>query len=319
MPLYPAPANLAVIPLSLLPFGAAAAVYAVLSIAAMFGAVWLLGVRDWRCHAAWLISWPFLFGFILGAIGPFIMLGAAIAWRWRDRLWPPALAVATIVALKIFPWTLGVWLLITRRYRAFALAVVVGLVMTFGGWAVIGFHGLAQYPQMLSNASYIQEGRGDGVATVLLAFGASAGLARGVALLVGVTLLGVAWRMRAQPGGERRAFGLAVIASLASTPIVWDHYMILLFLPIALLSPRYSRLWLLPVVFPTLIALSFAAFPSEPERTGTSVNSLHYAAAYLTVEAILTVQLCTTADQRARFAARWRARVRRAPADPVTG
>ena len=73
----------------------------------MVGGIWLLGVRDWRCLALTLISWPFMFGVFLGAIGPFLVLGAGVAWRWRERIWPPALALATIVAVKIFPWTLA--------------------------------------------------------------------------------------------------------------------------------------------------------------------------------------------------------------------
>ena len=52
----------------------------------------------WACAtgAAWfwcMISWPFMFGLYLGAVGPFLVLGAGVAWRYRDRLWPPALAV----------------------------------------------------------------------------------------------------------------------------------------------------------------------------------------------------------------------------------
>jgi hypothetical protein len=313
IPLYPAPANLAIVPLSLLPYWWSAALYTVLAFAAMWLGVRLLGVRDWRCHAMWLVSWPFLFGALLGAIGPFIVLGAAIAWRWRARLWPPALSVGALVAVKIFPWTLVVWLLITRRWRALALAVVSGLVLTFGAWAVIGFHGLADYPRMLSDATFIQEGRADGVATVLLVLGASARVAQGIALLTGIAALAAAWRALRLPDGDRRAFGLAIIAALVSTPIVWDHYMVLLFVPIALLSPRFSRMWLLPAITPTLITLSFAVFPLASHAEAASPDALHYALGWLAAQAILGTWLSTTAERRAQLAANARARVSRRP------
>ncbi len=39
-----------------------------------------------------------------------------------------------------------------------------------------------------------------------------------------------------------------VIASLVAAPYIWDHYTVLLFVPIALSSPSFSWLWLLPVL-----------------------------------------------------------------------
>jgi hypothetical protein len=37
---------------------------------------------------------------------------------------------------------------------------------------------------------------------------------------------------------------LSVMAALAGTPIVWDHYMVLLYVAIAMLTPTFSWLWL---------------------------------------------------------------------------
>src|ERR1019366_4452808 len=101
IPVYPAFANLLVVPFSLLPFALSAVLYTLASAVAMVGGIWLLGVRDWRCLILSLISWPFLFGAYLGAIGPFLVLGVGTAWRWRQRVFPPALAIASIVAAKI--------------------------------------------------------------------------------------------------------------------------------------------------------------------------------------------------------------------------
>jgi hypothetical protein len=292
VPLYPAPANLAVVPLSLLPFWLAGGLFTVLSIGAIILALRLFGVRDWRCHALVLASWPSLFALYLGAMGPLLLLGAAVAWRWRERLWPPALAVAAVIAAKLFPWPLAVWLLVTRRLRTFALTVAIGLVATLGAWAVIGFAGLMQYPQMLSDATFIQEGRASSLAAVLLAAGCSVAAAHLLALLAAAALLGLAWRVAQRPDGDRQAFGLAVIAALTASPIVWDHYMVLLFVPIALASPRFSGLWLAPLCTPLILVIG-EAVSRTPHTVGASnAASVRAAIVWLMLQALVTVRLC---------------------------
>jgi hypothetical protein len=41
---------------------------------------------------------------------------------------------------------------------------------------------------------------------------------------------------------------VAVLGTLAATPVVWMHYYALLFVPIALYRPRLSALWAVPLV-----------------------------------------------------------------------
>jgi hypothetical protein len=296
IPVYPAFANLLMVPFALLPFWLAGVLWTLLSAAAMVLALRLLGVRDWRCHALTLISFPFLYGLFLGAVGPFLVLGIAAAWRWRGRVLVPALAVASIVVAKIFPWPVGIWLLITRRLRAAALSVGLGVVLTFGAWAVIGFDGMSRYPQMLSDLSLLQENRASSVVGVLSVAGVPAGVASAVAVLLGVGILGLAWRLARRSGGDRRALGLAVLAALTATPIVWPHYMVLLVVPLALISPRFSRLWLLPLL-PALIPLPAKVGPYSPNLLRTDVP-------WLVVELAIGFMLATTAEQRGRLRAR---------------
>jgi Glycosyltransferase family 87 len=291
IPVYPAAANLAAVPLSLLPYGLAGALYTAISIAAMVAGIWLLGVRDWRCVLLVLVSWPFIYGLYLGAIGPFLVLGAGIAWRWRDRLWPPAIAIAAIVGAKVFPWPLGIWLLITRRFKALALTVAIGVVLTLGAWAVIGFDGLAQYPQMLSNLSFLQEGRAVSVVSVLLVAGLSPGLASGIALALTGALLAGAWRIARGPDGDRKAFGLVIIAALTSTPIVWEHYMVLLFVPVALASPRLSKAWLLPLCTPLVVVGSSVIIPVSHKLAAHPAETLRSAVPWLLVETLVAARL----------------------------
>jgi hypothetical protein len=290
IPVYPAAPNIAVLPLSLLPFWLAGTVYTIVSIAAMLVGIRLLGVRDWRCLLLCAISWPFMFGLYLGAVGPFLVLGAGILWRYRARTWPPAVAAAAIVAAKVFPWPLAVWLLITRRYKAFALAMAAGIVLTFGAWALIGFDGLMQYPRMLSEVSFIQQGRAVSLVAVLLVAGVPSGIASVIAMALACALLLLAWRLAGGPMGDRRAFALAIIAALVSTPIVWEHYMVLLLVPIALVSPRLSKLWLLPMCTPLITVISVAVIPLGSHRGPHPPETLRTAVPWLLITALVAVR-----------------------------
>ena len=52
----------------------------------------------------------------------------------------------------------------------------------------------------------------------------------------------------ARQGDDERSFFAAIGAALALSPIVWLHYLVLLAVPLAIARPRFSPLWLLPIV-----------------------------------------------------------------------
>ncbi len=81
---YPAVVAVAAVPFAALPFGAAAAVWMGLLVAATGLALRLVGVRDWRCYGALLASPATLDAIRLGTLTPVLLLLAAAAWRWRD-------------------------------------------------------------------------------------------------------------------------------------------------------------------------------------------------------------------------------------------
>ena len=176
------------------------------------------------------------------------MLGVTAAWRWRDGLWRPALAVVAVVTAKLFLWPLAIWLLLTRRFQTISLACVLGAITLLVGWAVIGFAGLVGYPQLLNNLASLEEGVGVSPVTGLLALGLSRTVATIVALAIVAALFSLAWRLRSRPGNDRRTFELAVVAALVASPIVWPHYFVLLLVPIGLLSPRLSPIWFAPLL-----------------------------------------------------------------------
>jgi hypothetical protein len=71
--------------------------------------------------------------------------------------------------------------------------------------------------------------------------GKVAGLVVGGCLLVGCVLF-------ARRDDDERSFTCAIVATLALSPIVWLHYLVVLLVPMSILRPRFSALWLLPVL-----------------------------------------------------------------------
>lgn len=248
VPVYPAPALVAAVPLALVPYKVAGIIFTVMGIGALCLGLRLLGVRDWRCYGAAFLSWPVLHTLRLGQVNEFLILAVAIAWRWRPRALVTGAAVASAVIAKVFLWPLGLFLLMTNRWRALGAAMAYGIGALVLAWAVIGFAGLSAYPQMLSDLSAVEGTAGISVVSLAAATGVGHGLAVGVSLLITVTLIALAWSFLRVEGGERNAFGLLVIAGLTSSSLVWPHYMALLFVPIALLSPSFGPLWLVPLL-----------------------------------------------------------------------
>jgi hypothetical protein len=248
--------------------GAATLVWTVLSLAAIALALWLLGVRDWRCYAL-TVAYPFTRSAVdLGTVAPLLLLGVAAAWRWRNNLAVSGSAVGAAVALKLFLWPLGVWLALTRRIGA-ALAAA-GFVLAFAlvPWAVIGFAGLGDYPGVLRHLS--DDEATSSYSVIALAVRAHLPEALGVALSIGVAaalLAAAAWFAAGERlGPEDRdtvVLTLALAAALAASPIVWVHYFLLLLVPLALAYPRLSALWFLPFVY---YPLGESAWPAGDAR-----------------------------------------------------
>lgn len=251
--------------LAALPFGLAAALYALAAVGAIVGALLLLGVRDPRCHFV-VFLYPFtLNGVWVGTISPFLLLGLACAWRWRDRVWRLALCGGALVAAKLFLAPFVVWLVATRRYRAALLAPVVSLVVVLGTWALLGFAGLEDYRDMLRILSEALAGDSYSPTALGLALGLSNGVATGSALVLAAAAALAALLVGRRGTHDALAFALALGASLAASPIVWPHYFMLLIAPLALARPRFGGAWVLPLAFwfmsgesggsPVLIAL----------------------------------------------------------------
>jgi len=240
---YPVPTAALFAPLSLVPYHAAAALFLVVNVVALGGALYVLGVRDMRCYLAVLIGAPAFDGLQIGTISPVLALLLAVVWRYRDRTWIAAAALALLVLTKLFLWPVGVWLLATRRLKTVVGATVASVLAVLLTAIPLGLGVLSDYPKLLRAVSAFEGTSSLSLVTLGDTLTGSRPAGYALMFLIGGLLLAAVgwfgWR-----GDESRAFRLSVVASLALTPILWNHYLVLLFVPLALIRPRFSPIWL---------------------------------------------------------------------------
>lgn len=246
---YPAPAAFFMVPFGLLPWKLAVAAFTLVLIGSVILALRLLQVTDWRCYAAVLACMPMTSSITIGTLSPLLLLAAAAAWRYRDRRFVVAAALVGAVATKIFLWPLGIWLIATRRFRTAATTVVLGIATVFGSWALLGFDGLREYPHRISRVAGLEQDRSYSPFSLARALGLSTSAAHvAIAVLALVAIAAIVLLARGRDG-DRRAFVAAVGGGLLLSPIVWPHYLVILFAPIALYRPRLSAAWVVPLLF----------------------------------------------------------------------
>jgi len=243
---YPPLTALVSVPFTAISVDAARIVVMALLVAAVVGILWIIGVRDWRCYGLAFLWPPVISAIQTGNVTIPLALGAALAWRYRDRAWVAGGSLGLTLATKLFLWPLVVWLGFTRRIAAAAVAMAVGIVGLLVSWAVIGFAGVGEYPDLLRRVQELEEGQSYTVYALALDLGATDGLARAiwtalaVSLVAGIAVLG-------HRGDERRAFAIAVAAALACSPIVWLHYFALLLVVVGIAERRLGAAWFVPL------------------------------------------------------------------------
>jgi hypothetical protein len=242
---YPPAAAFLLSPLAIVPLGLGKILIFVLGVIAVLVALNLLGVRDWRCYGVAVVSAPVVNSLAIGALSPFLLLGAALTWRYRDRPAVAGSAASVTAVVKLFLWPLGLWLLVTKRWRAAAVFVCVSVVAVVAGWAAIGFAGFRTYPHLLRVLSDLEAGVS--YSPIALLHVSNSGAAALSVVLVIAVVVAVVLAARGDDG-DRRSFTIAVIGSLVATPVLWLHYFGLLLVPIALYRPRLSGLWFVPLV-----------------------------------------------------------------------
>lgn len=207
--------------------------------------LYVIGVRDWRCYPLALLWPPQISAVQTGNVTILLALAAALVWRFRSRAPTAGLSLGASIAAKFILWPLAVWLLAAGRRAAAVWSSAFAVLIFVGGFVAIGISTLVEYPAALR--AY-PESALEGYSLDVLAedLGCDPIVAR-------LLMLGVAWSVLAavivvaRRGNDTRSFVLAIGATLAFAPYVWLHYFTLLLVPVAVVRPRLSPIWFVPL------------------------------------------------------------------------
>jgi hypothetical protein len=276
--LYPPPFALAFIPLAPLPSAAAGVVWLGLSLMAVIVAIWVLPIS---AQARWVtlllagLSWPVAYAMKLGQVSPLLLLLFAVGWRYLARPAAVGLSAGMGALVKIQPALLLLWALVTRRWM---VAVVgVAFIILAAGLSILAAGGVSDWTDYVALLRAV----GDPVATpgnlspgaviyrtlnVPIGFAAAIQAASSAGALVFVALS----VLRGTPVSSYLA---AVIASQLVSPVIWEHYAMLLLLPVAWLMDKghswsiavplvtsvFVFFWVPPVIYPAAFWLTLVA------------------------------------------------------------
>ncbi len=262
---YPYLAAWPFLPLAQLPAVLASGLYYVLGVVAVAVAVRLVAGRSTGPvpYVVALTAEPTVRALQLGTLNPLLLLGLAVAWRFRRHGVLVVAALVAVVVAKLFLLPMLLWPALHGRWRpALVGAGISAGAVTLG--CVLAHYDLATFVRMLSTLSAHEAVHSSSVAARLQRLGASGGVALAVTLALAAAVVTLCRWQAARTGREAYTFSACLIASLVLSPIVWGHYFALLLLIPLVLGWRTSALvitlvvsWMLstPVGLPALQAL----------------------------------------------------------------
>jgi hypothetical protein len=213
-------------------------------------------VRWWLILLAGL-SWPFAYAVKLGQVGPILFLLFALGWRWLDAPLRLGTTAALGTAIKLQPAIMFAWAILTRRWTALIAGVVVLGALAVAATLIAGANAWSDFALLVRQVDDpITTAHNFTPGAVAYQLGAPAGVASLIQLastvmVLGAILAAVRWAT------AEASYLVTVIASQLLSPILWDHYAMLLLLPVAYLCAA-GRWWAL--IIPLVTAVPLIAF-----------------------------------------------------------
>ena len=257
--LYPPVAAVLLLPVTLLPLGAAKMAFLLLNLVAQFAAIAILFAdrappqRRVLTVAGWVLVlalFPFFWGLYLGQANSLVFLACALALRQvrrGDQLGGGAL-IAVAALLKVFPVVLLGLLLLKRQYRAVAASVATMAVLSLLSLPVVGLSTFRRFfteviPEITSRVEPFVRNQGiSGTLHRLLTDNPyvrplvdSPALARALGTVLSLVVVAlVVWgtrRVALDRTAPRRfalEWGIWLAAAVLVSSISWEHYSVFL-------------------------------------------------------------------------------------------
>ncbi len=277
---YPPPFVLAILPLTLLDAQVATWLWAFLSWVAVVGGIALMPVPArvrWSVLLLAGLSFPVAKALVLGQVGALLLLCFAASWRWLTRDMVVGAFAAAGTLIKLQPIVVLVWAALVRRFRILIVGVA-GIVSASAFVTLIS--GLGSWGDWLALLLRV----GDPVSQVenvnLGALAYRAGLGHEAAVVVHWVHAGFAalvWLFLSLRRAPVVGFMATVVVSQLVSPILWDHYAMVLLVPVAWLMGR--GIWWAAAV-PLL----------SPSFLGPTVPPFVYLAGYWATLAMLSLR-----------------------------
>jgi alpha-1,2-mannosyltransferase len=202
-------------------------------------------VRWWILLLAGL-SFPFVYAVKLGQVGPILFFAFAVGWRGIDDPIRLGASAAVGAAIKLQPGLVLVWALLTRRFRAVVVGGVVLLALAAAATVLAGPGAWSDFFVLIRTVTDpIATERNLTPGAVAYQLGASPSIATTIQLISTVGVV-AAFLAAIRGAGDEASYLVAVIASQLVSPILWDHYAMLLLLPVAYLLSA-GRWWALAI------------------------------------------------------------------------
>ncbi|MEA2673619.1 MAG: hypothetical protein QOI92_811 [Chloroflexota bacterium] len=260
---YPPPFAIFVLPFAVLPVDVGVVAWTLFLVVVSAAAIWVLPVPArvrWFVLLLAVLSWPLVYAIKLGQVGPIILLTFALGWRWLERPGRLGVSIALGTVVKIQPALLIGWALVTGRRRAAVVAVVVVAVVAAAATVIAGPAAWFQEADMLGRVSKpILTPHAFGIGRLLY----EAGVLESVALAVhwaNLALVAVVAAFAVWRGSAVGSYLAVVVASQFLSPVLWDHYALVLLLPVAWLLSR-GRWWAAVIPLATATPLLLLPIP----------------------------------------------------------
>ncbi len=254
--LYPPPFAVAFVPFALM--GSAGLwVWTGLLVACVVGAIALMPVSAtirWVILLLAGLDWPVLYSLKLGQVGPILLLLFVLGWRSLERPTPLGATIGLGGLVKLQPLLLVGWAVLVGAWRSAAAAVAFAAVVCLVTLPLVGATAWTDYVTLLRSVSEpVTTPHNFTIGAVLYQVGISADIASAIqwASVAAVLLVVVVGARRPSLAA---GFVVAVVATQLVSPLLWDHYAIVLLLPTAWLVAHGAR-WAVAIPLATSLPL----------------------------------------------------------------